>query len=229
MHISIAVLVVLAVTNLALAGTTDPDKAAETLSKEGYELTPEAFVESVDDGEVKIVELFLAAGIEPNSKDKRGKSAIHHAAEYADGVMTTMLIEAGADVNVTTEKGDTPLCDAADEEAHGSVAALIAGGADVNTVCDWGKTALHTAADERDAVTVKMLLDAGASPEVGDRRGDAPLVFAAMRAGYGVPQLRPHNSVTPYPAPIHQNVGPDTYPSTSTWTEEDAAVGRVTG
>ena len=123
------VLVVVVSTNLVIAGTPNPDKAVKTLSKKGYELTPEAFVESVDDGEIKIVELFLIVGMDPNSKDKRGKSAMHHAAEYADGVMTTMLIEAGADVNVTTEKGDTPLCDAADEEAHGSVSALIAGGA----------------------------------------------------------------------------------------------------
>jgi len=164
-------------TTVALAG--DPGKAVKTLEKKGYELTADSFMDGIDNEQVKIVGLFLDAGMDPNSIGPRGKSALHHASQQADGAIAGMLIEAGADVNVTTEKGDTPLCEAADEEAHGSIAVLIAAGAELDTVCDWGKTALHIAADEGDEVAVKLLVDAGANIEIGDRRGSAALELAA--------------------------------------------------
>ncbi len=176
-RIAAAVLLALA----APAFAADPAKARKKLDKEGLAFTAEKFLWEVAKEEPKTVALYLEAGMSPDTADDKGVTALHRAAENAEGKVLALLLSAGANPNVAAPNGDTPLCKAADEPAPKNVAALLAAGADPKPACAFGRTALHVAASEGDAETTSALLAAGAPIEARDERQQTP-VFFAVRA-----------------------------------------------
>ena len=74
-------------------------------------------------GNVKIVELLLRNGADPNAKSRSGKTALHHAASKAFGPIVEVLLDYGADHTVRY-KGRTP-AERATASGHGELARLI--------------------------------------------------------------------------------------------------------
>ncbi|MFW2374065.1 MAG: ankyrin repeat domain-containing protein [Gammaproteobacteria bacterium] len=94
------------------------------------------FIEQVKSGNVKIVKLFLAAGMSPNQKSGwRPVSALTHAASEGQTEVAKVLLQAGANVNEKADRsGVTPL-EAAAFNGHADVAKLlIDSGANVHIV-----------------------------------------------------------------------------------------------
>jgi ankyrin repeat protein len=174
-------LAVLALASPALAAP-NPAKARKKLADEGLDFDAETFMDLVDDGEMKKVNLFLEAGFDVNSPGPRGRTALHEAAEADDGKMTPVLLKAGARTEVADEQGVTPLCLAADEGVAMNVQALLAARASVAAACGMNKeTPLHLAADEGCAPCVQALIGAGAALEARQRHAETPLYRAVYR------------------------------------------------
>jgi hypothetical protein len=83
---SCLLLLVLGVPLVGCAGKTrptTPEAAHAELRRGGIDYSPERFVQSAKEGNSKIIELFLAAGMDPDASDGSGKTALMQAAERA--------------------------------------------------------------------------------------------------------------------------------------------------
>jgi ankyrin repeat protein len=176
-----ALLLLTAVLASPLSGA-DPEKARKKLDKEGLAFTPEKFHLKVFLNDPKIVELFLEAGMSPDTADPKGEIPIVTAARQEDGKVVAILLKAGANPNLANPRGTTALCRAAGDDAMKNVKALLSAGAAVNTVCGFGRTALHEAAEDGNGPIVSALVAAGAELEARDDYSQTPLYFASKAA-----------------------------------------------
>ena len=143
------------------------------------------FLNASDEGHLEVVERLLAAGIDPNVQDDRGRSPLSYASGEdntpdANPELVKPLLEAGANPNLQDEKGDTPLHWASRETVDGKpfekcksecqvIEKLLAAGANPNIENDAGRTPLYYQVNPRIAgyslrhqEVVERLLDAGA-------------------------------------------------------------------
>ena len=93
--------------------------------------------------------LFLAHGLDINSRDHKGRTALHHSVavimEMGDVEAVHALLDAGADIEALDHEGNTPLLVAVGDHYLGGTKALLERGADVNAKNAEGKTALDIA------------------------------------------------------------------------------------
>ena len=110
-----------------------------------------------------------------NSKDRKGRTALHFAAKYGHPESVRILLEAGAEVDiVATYK--TPLHYAIEGDNGGAIKLLLDAGAEMDTYM------LHNAAESNSPEAIKALVDGGADINVryGNREdGKTPLHTAA--------------------------------------------------
>ena len=139
---------------------------------------------AAEDGRSSEVERLLAEGTNPNVPDHNGRTAVHHAAMKADGIILRMLLEAGGNPNAVDRDGSVPLHFAADFEffepdSQVAIRVLLDHGADPDHSNNAGQTPLHLAARRHQSnLSIFHLLDAGAGPNRPDSRGDTPLHYA---------------------------------------------------
>lgn len=147
----------------------DPATIKRRLGKLGFEYKPEAFTFAVKDANVEAVELFLTAGMSPDTKDSQGMPVVMFACMYCQfdsppgrEAVALALIAAGADVNVKDDNDSTPLIWAVTSCNAGVIEALIKAGANVNARAKGSATPLMMAeATNRDDI-VALLKKAGA-------------------------------------------------------------------
>ena len=143
----------------------------------------------------------LEALADANAVDRRGRTALHIAAESPRRfAVVEALLAAGASVDYRDAAGETPLHSAAsgridrmsirvvdplaprqawDPPDNPAVAALVRAGADLDARVPTGETALHRAAAQGQAHHVKVLLDGGAEVDARNEDGATPLHMAA--------------------------------------------------
>ncbi|XP_045614420.1 uncharacterized protein [Procambarus clarkii] len=113
----------------------------------------------------------LAWGGDPNSRDPRGWTLLHHAVYKGTLDICFLLLECGANVNAVDSHGRTPLLLAAYRGNHQIMQVLLDEGSDINAQ-DWmGQTPLHWAASEGSVDTVHLLLERGADTSVRSKDG----------------------------------------------------------
>lgn len=155
--------------------------ALRDLEQQGIPFTEEAFLERVNHGEIDLVKLFLAAGINPDARDQNGDTALMIAIAANGEVVAAALLRGGASVNARTKNGSTALHLVA-LRGDGQIAQLLVKRkADVNAKTDIGETPLMIAALRGYPDTVKLLLEAGADVNAKDNRGETPLMHAMER------------------------------------------------
>ncbi len=104
------------------------------------------------------VKKMLQAGVDPNTRDDLGATALMHAALYASNNCMQLLLDKGADIKATTNAGSTALMWATGEEAK--VRLLLDRGADRTVKNKDGQTALHLAMRRQNNEKVIQLLAA---------------------------------------------------------------------
>ena len=148
----------------------------------------EAFGAALDRGRLADAASLLAAGANPNTRIRHGKTALMAAAKAGAVELVSGLIRRGADVNARNDNGGTALMFAAIPGHVETMTVLVDHGADVNAVGHFDWTALMVAASKGHGDGVRLLLRSGADPNVQDAYGWTPL----MRAVYG----NKHEAVT---------------------------------
>ena len=120
-----ALFILLFLSSVFLMGCTkSPETARKDLSKLNVQYTPEQFLNSARDGNSKVVELFLQAGMDVNTKNSDGQTALMLSAYSGHTDTVKLLLKHGAFINVIDKFGDSALSWAAAED-HTDIVNLL--------------------------------------------------------------------------------------------------------
>jgi ankyrin repeat protein len=140
---------------------------------------------AVRDNQPSAIKALLAHKVDPNSRNRDGKTALHFA-NHEEPV--DILVAAGADVNARATNGQAPLHTAATRAAHG-VSALLKNGADPMVRAVDGTIPLHHAG--RHEQIAELLKQNKESVNALDLRGRTPLHYlSASSTGAGIYLLK---------------------------------------
>ena len=132
----------------------------------GIPYTSEEFFERVKKGDKEIVELFLLAGMDPNTRDKQGVPALAIAAMIGHTGIVKALVKKDAQIDARFNMSQPEeMTDATALIFSGNVdiiKILLKNGADVNAKTREGLTVLATASRFGDLVVISHLLEKGA-------------------------------------------------------------------
>ena len=191
---------------VAAAGHPHPDVMRALLERGAKlnEIGSEALLEAAgstvagvaDQNRSEAVAFLLSLGVDVNSKNKEGWTALLLAADQEDrGSVVRTLLDRGADVNARCDcpgyasGGWTALMIASREGRGEIVSMLVAKHADVNLKNNQGRSALALAAAHDRADVVRTLLDTGANVNAQDAEGRTPLMGAASEGNVEVVRL----------------------------------------
>lgn len=161
------------------------------------------FIDAAFEDEQKIVELYLAAGLDINARDKFLRTALFAATTIEKNyALPMMLLGRGADPNLASESGRTPLLTAIkygnhdalngsrDADSAQLIKALLERGANANAQDSEGTTPLMQAALINDEVTIRELVARGAHLASKNNEGQTALDIAvSVRRGRAVKAL----------------------------------------
>jgi len=151
------------------APTLPRDLARAELARIPVPYTAEAFIDSAENGRLAVVKLFLAAGMDPNSADSQGSTALMYAAKAGHADIVSVLLQYKADVNRENVGGGTALGWAANDNRV--VDLLLKHHPSQDSV----KHAFLTAAKNGETEMLKRLWQSGLEKEVVD----AALLYAS--------------------------------------------------
>jgi ankyrin repeat protein len=161
-----------------LAGLPPPEELSPDALRDGWYSDP------------VVVELLLSRGVDPNTRDGGGFTALHVAAMSCRREAISLLLSRGADLNARDKEGNTPLHYAvACDYPQRVLPLLLKHGADPNAVNARGETPLHIAAGRGRYAVAYLLLQHGADPNARDAEGNTPLHRAAANCRYALAQL----------------------------------------
>lgn len=153
-------------------------QARKDLGQLGVEYSKESFVKQAAEGDTIAVQLFLAAGMNPNSHNKDGKTALWSAANSRFAETVQALIAGGASVNPPKNANEQPaLVVASQVGCLDCVKILVDYGADPNA-----GGPLYEAASQPDSPgldIIKLLVAKGAAVDGIYDLGPTPLMRAA--------------------------------------------------
>lgn len=160
-----------------------PEEVRKELAQKHIEYSKDAFFDSVKSGDTAIVNLFLDAGMNPNSKqdDQYGLTALYFSIYKEDLTLIKALLSKGANINARIKDDVTPLIAAVESGNTTIVKTLIENGADVNLQIKKGVTALMIATLKEKADIVKILLNSKADVNAKTDHGDTALDFAKQK------------------------------------------------
>lgn len=168
--------------NLFISSTSfgqSPDEARMELEKRKVPWSDEEFMARTKRGDSDVLELFLAAGMKPDTKDSEGRTALIWAAVNGHAAAVKVLLNTGADVNAIDNIGMTSLMGAASGGKSDVVRTLLEKDANVNSSSRDGMTALMLASSEGHKEIINILIDRGATINAINRDGRTALILAA--------------------------------------------------
>ena len=140
------------------------------------------------EGNLSLMQLFVARGADVNKLNARGETALMHAAWRGKLEAVKWLLAHGAAVN--SAAGSWSALHYAAFAGHGDVVdALLAAGGDINARSANGSSPLMMAVYDDHPDTVRQLLQRGADTSVKNDRGDGALEWAFKFGRLGIARM----------------------------------------
>jgi len=159
------------------------EKVRRGLDQEHIEYSPAGFFKSLDAGNMRAVQLFIAAGVDLEQKNSVGWTPLMVASFMGSEQAAMLLTAAGANVNARDNRGYGPLHWASNQGFAQVTELLVQKGAFVNIKSDKGLTPLLQASARGHADIVRFLIAKGAAVNDADDEGWTPL-HKAVANGY---------------------------------------------
>jgi ankyrin repeat protein len=172
----------LSLTILLIAACRNKESYQKEIMQKGLTYSIESFLERVEVGNKKVIELFMKAGMDVNAKGNYGETALMLASVHNNIEMIKFLIKKGANVNAQSNNGYTPLMFASSEGFLDVVKLLIKNNANVNAQNNDGETALMLASLNDRSETVKLLIKKGADINIKSNAGDTAFEYAYLNS-----------------------------------------------
>jgi uncharacterized protein len=151
------------------------------LLERGISFHADSFTKSLCEGDLESIKLFLAAGMNANSRDKTGVPALIIAVRNRRPAIVQFLAKAGADINaVSADRGYSALMEAVRLGNLPIARFLVGNGADLEVRSKDGQTAIILAVGHGDADMAAFLMKAGANPDTSDALGLSARKYAAL-------------------------------------------------
>lgn len=131
----------------------------------------ENLFEAIKSRDLTKIRCLINNGININTKDKDGWTALMHATDNGDNTIVRLLIELGADLDIQNDDGQTALINATFINAIVIAKILIKKGANVNVKDNEGQTALMMAALSNAKEIGELLVLEGADVFAVDKLG----------------------------------------------------------
>ena len=146
-------------------------------------------IEAVKRQDAEAVQRLLSDGVEVDTRQPDGATALHWAAYRNDLETVDLLLRAGANVDAANRLGATPLWLAAGNGDAAMIARLLDAGADPNHALPEGETPVMTAARSGTAEGVRLLVAAGAEVNARETsRQQTALMWAVAQGQHEVVQ-----------------------------------------
>jgi type IV pilus biogenesis protein PilP len=150
-------------------GCSDPQKqAGNDLKAKGYEVTVKDLLVAASAGDVESIELFTNAGIDIDTADSAGNTALIKAASAGQIAAVEKILGMGADPRHTNTVGRDALISAASKGYEDVARMLLNRGADTSIRDSEGWGALSISAYNGHAGVVSLLSANATSPELDD-------------------------------------------------------------
>ncbi|KAI4264197.1 MAG: hypothetical protein L6R42_000683 [Xanthoria sp. 1 TBL-2021] len=137
-------------------------------------------IDAASHGALYFVNKLLDCGANVDSKDKRGRTALHHASVMRELAVVKRLLERGIDVNIRDDFGDIALHRAVLSGEELVVKALITYNSYIDVQDDTGSTPLMDAIFHNETSIALQLLQHSADVNVEDNNGMTALHFASV-------------------------------------------------
>lgn len=182
---------------LCAAGQAESETETRTqLATMGLEVNALRLVQYAAQGDRRVVELLLGAGVPVGEPEPvRQITALHGAAGQGHVALTKMLLERGAPVDARDWNGATPLIFAAYHGRVETMRLLLERGAEIDLQPKSAPTALIAAVYSGNAQAVELLLRAGAKLTLPDAFGNAAATVAQTASRIAI--LNPPTSAAP--------------------------------
>jgi len=155
--------------------------AKNELFNRGIPFTADCFGTYIAKNKIEIVNEFLQAGMDVNSRDDFGTPMLNIACRNDNFEFVKMLLDLGADLNAISEdRGYTAVMDAVWRGNEKITKYLISKGADLNTINKEGQCNLVLAVGANRESLVKLLTENGADPDVKDTMGMSAYNYAVL-------------------------------------------------
>ncbi len=155
--------------------------AREALLERGLSFRGAAFADAIAEGDTEAADLFVQAGLPPDTRDKKGVPVLCLAARTGNRAAVRLLLAAGANLDAPAEdRGNSALMDAVAAGHRQIVHDLIEAGADVNLQSKDGQNALVIAVGKNDPDSTRLLLENGADADSPDKLGFTARKYAAL-------------------------------------------------
>ena len=137
-------------------------------------------VDAAKDRDWATVGTLLDRGVDVDTPQGDGATALHWAAHWSDLGTLDRLIEAGSNVDAANDLGATPLWVGCASRNTGVVQRLLAAGANANLALHAGETVLMRCAATGDPAAVQALIEHGAAVDATEpENGQTALMWAA--------------------------------------------------
>ncbi|XP_063905701.1 uncharacterized protein LOC135124516 [Zophobas morio] len=156
---------------------TNPEYRQRIDTSDSSGVTP--FLSACHNGQVKILEVLLAAGADVNATTSNGYNAVYLCARSSNEDVLKFLVDSGVDINARNQFGKTALHLTCESNSYKGAEILIRHGADVDFGDDYGYTPLYLSCRHKDKEIVELLLEKGANVNLANHHGDVPLFMAA--------------------------------------------------
>jgi uncharacterized protein len=172
-------------------------KAKKQLESRGIVYTPDSFLQQISDSNVENVMLFIESGMNIDTADSSGETALIKATKAGKGEIVKALLEGGADPKKVNAEGVPPLIQSIRSHQKDAALALIAGGANVDARDNAGFSAVMLAVLENQYDIAEALINKGADVLVQNHATlETALILAAQRGLTDLVELLLKNVIT---------------------------------